>query len=187
MGQCLCHRLTGVWTPLQETPGERPWRHPPGGPPGRGPGRGKIFPRGRPRAGAARAPPGAPRAPPGRPPGHPPGGPVWGPNPGLLYMYLYYPGGSDPPPRGAVRGCTFGPPGGAPPRGAKKCTFFWVFNNSPSRDSLGPFFGPPRDTPIWGHTPRWGPWSVTRSSPRRTGSAYRPHQTQSAPRSVTVR
>ena len=31
-----------------------------------------------------------------------------------------------------------GPPGGAPPGGAKKCTFFWVFNNSPSRDSFGP-------------------------------------------------
>ena len=26
------------------------------------------------------------------------------------------------------------------PKKAKKCTFFWVFNNSPSRDSLVPFF-----------------------------------------------
>jgi len=38
-----------------------------------------------------------------------------------------------------------GPPGG-PPRGAKTCTFFWAFNNSPSRDSLG-LPGGPGDTP----------------------------------------
>ena len=34
------------------------------------------------------------------------------------------------------------------PKNPKKCTFFWVFNNSPSRDSLGPFFGP-RDSAIF--------------------------------------
>ena len=39
-------------------------------------------------------------------------------------------------------GALLAPPGG-PPRGGKKCTFFWVFNNSPSRDSLVPFFSPP--------------------------------------------
>ena len=35
------------------------------------------------------------------------------------------------------------------PKNPKKCTFFWVFNNSPSRDSLGPFFGP-RDSAVFG-------------------------------------
>ena len=34
-------------------------------------------------------------------------------------------------------------PQGGPPRGAKKCTFFWVFNNSPSRDKNLDFFHPP--------------------------------------------
>ena len=29
------------------------------------------------------------------------------------------------------------PKRGVPPGGAKKCTFFWVFNNSPSRDKMG--------------------------------------------------
>ena len=43
----------------------------------------------------------------------------------------------------------FWDPRGAP-RGAKKCTFFWVFNNSPSRDKiLGQFLGPPGH-PVWG-------------------------------------
>ena len=40
-----------------------------------------------------------------------------------------------------------GPPGG--PRGGSRCTFFWVFNNSPSRDSRNPpdgFSG----VPPWG-------------------------------------
>ena len=62
-------------------------------------------------------------------------GPFWGP----IYIYLYL----EPPFWGAQPGVHFGAPRGGPPRGAKKCTFFWVFNNSPSRDSLGPFFRTP--------------------------------------------
>ena len=62
-------------------------------------------------------------------------------------------------------GTPLGPPVGGPPwggraaGGAKKCTFFWVFNNSPSRDNLkfffprgpprDPHFGPPPDPPFW--------------------------------------
>ena len=52
---------------------------------------------------------------------------------------------------GAKNGSILAPPGtpletppGTPrpgPRVHKKCTFFWVFNNSPSRDSLVGFFG----------------------------------------------
>ena len=61
-------------------------------------------------------PPRPPRGPPGPPP---------------------HPGGSG----GGSRGGTGGPPGTPPgPRGAKKCTFFWVFNNSPSRDKDGTLF-----------------------------------------------
>ena len=70
----------------------------------------------------------------------------------------------------------FCPAPGAPPGRAKKCTFFWVFNNSPSRDSLGHFFRPraapghPREPP---RNPPPGPGEAPRSSPRRTGSHYR--------------
>jgi len=38
------------------------------------------------------------------------------------------------------RGAPLPPGRGAPPGGAKKCTFFWVFNNSPSRDKSEDFF-----------------------------------------------
>ena len=84
---------------------------------------------------------------------------------------------TDPPKRGSQEGPKMGtpggPPGGSPPgpaRGGKKCTFFWVFNNSPSRDSLGPFFplfSPPRDRPVLGHFGGFGQgsdYSTLRSS-----------------------
>jgi len=101
----------------------------PGGP-GGGPG-------GPPRGG----PPGAPR--------DPPPGPHFGPVLGVyIYILRSYTGG---PAGGALWAPQGGPPRGGP-RGAKKCTFFWVFNNSPSRDSLGPFFGPPRDPPRTGYS-----------------------------------
>ena len=66
-----------------------------------------------------------------------------GPFGGHLDYILYY----RPPLWGGPPGVPFLAPRGAPPpRGAKKCTFFWVFNNSPSRDSLGPLFWPPPGT-----------------------------------------
>ena len=43
------------------------------------------------------------------------------------------------PELGAFWGAREPPPGGAP-RVHKKCTFFWVFNNSPSRDRIRAFF-----------------------------------------------
>ena len=110
----------------------------------------------------------------GYPPARGPWGSIWGLGgtppqtpPGAL------PG--HPPPRGVRRGVPGGyrggprdPPG---PRGAKKCTFFWVFNNSPSRDKDGTLFwdkfrlrwdssaspndpGTPYGGPLWG--PPWG-------------------------------
>ena len=70
-------------------------------------------------------------------------GPFWSPSGGL---YIYYFVLQTPLFGGSARG-RFLPPLGTPlggppgdPPGGKKCTFFWVFNNSPSRDSLGPFF-----------------------------------------------
>ena len=127
-------------------------RHPPDGTPRPAPrapgaprensGAGNSAPRGAPRA----APPGAPREPPRDPPGDPSGDPLLGAN---IYSFCITGGIWGPPwypPWGPPRG-----PPGAPPGGGKKCTFFWVFNNSPSRDSLGPFFGPPGDPPWDGH------------------------------------
>ena len=55
-----------------------------------------------------------------------------------------------------------GPPGGPP--GPPPCTFFWVFNNSPSRDSFGPLFWPPPGAPRDGVPSR-----VPRSSPQDGG------------------
>ena len=121
-----------------------PSRDLPPEPPGRGSPRvrARVPPGGAPRPPAPGAPPGAPGRPrdaPGRPPVR---GPVWARFRDYIYIILYYSGGIWAP----AWGCTFvppaGPPGGPPRGGAKKCTFFWVFNNSPSRDSLVP----PRDT-----------------------------------------
>ena len=81
-------------------------------------------------------------------------GPKMGPfrppkkDPFWRHIYMFYI--TNPPKRGSQEGSKMDPPGGpprgvprGPARGGKKCTFFWVFNNSPSRDSLGPFFPPP--------------------------------------------
>ena len=78
--------------------------------------------------------PGRPGTPAGTPRRDPQNGPENGPffGPYIVYMYI-----TDPPGRGCQEGALLAPPGG-PPRGGKKCTFFWVFNNSPSRDSLRP-------------------------------------------------
>ena len=123
----------------QGTPPEGPkWAPRPGGPRG---ARGGKFPA--PGPGAPRAP----RGPPGgqnRAPGGPQNGPLFG---AYIYTICTRKGG----PGGVPPGCTGDPRGPPGPRGAKKCTFFWVFNNSPSRDSFGPFFGPPRDPPKWGY------------------------------------
>ena len=141
----------GSRTPLPGPAPGRPRR--PGARPGRpGPGR----------------PPGAPRGRPGGAPGGsrepPPGTPIFGPfGPNIYYFAvdMGFLGGPWPPPQNPPRD----PPGAPPPGGAKKCTFFWVFNNSPSRDSLGHFFRPPRDPPFW---PSPGGIPV---SPRRTGQS----------------
>ena len=62
--------------------------------------------------------------------GDPLRGPPWGPP-------------WDPPKRGSR-----GAPGG--PRGAPGCTFFWVFNNSPSRDRFFGFY-----VTVWTHPPKF--------------------------------
>ena len=125
------------------TPPGTPGGRAPGAPPGRareisGPGPG--------RAPGARGAPRGPRRGPFRDPRPGPQfGPLWGP---YIYIFIVL----DPPP-GGPSGVHFVPPqggpGGPPARGAKKCTFFWVFNNSPSRDSLGPFFPPPGQGGFW--------------------------------------
>ena len=104
----------------------------PSGTPSRGPPapRENFPPGGPPRAPRPGGPPGAPGGPPGPPPGPPSGAPY------IYYFVLL---------RGVPRGVPPGAPRGGPPGGAKKCTFFWVFNNSPSRDKNLVFF-PPGDT-----------------------------------------
>ena len=119
------------WGTPKLGPGDPLWGVP-GGPPGGAP---RGGPRGPPGAPPGPPAPGAPRGPPG-PPGRGPGrDPQMAPFLGQLYYILYYSGGVFGAPFGAPRG---GAPRGGPPGGAKKCTFFWVFNNSPSRDSFGP-------------------------------------------------
>ena len=108
-------------------PGPPPATPPKSGLPGPGKFPGKFREISRGRAG----PPGDPRRDP------PPGPPKWARKWALFWalysIYVYY----RPPREGVPGGCTFGTPRGTP-RGGKKCTFFWVFNNSPSRDSLRP-------------------------------------------------
>ena len=176
----------GLDTPPGAPPGAPPG-DPPGSPPGPGPGEtpgaGKFPAPARGRPGRPRGAPGAPRAPPGAPPGRPRFGPI----PGLYILYLYYSGGVSPPPRGGRPGCTFGLPGGLPPGGQKSAHFFGYLITLPVGTVWATFSDPPPDPPYGAIPPGWGPWSDARSSPRRTGSHYRPHLTQSAPRSVTVR
>ena len=73
----------------------------------------------------------APRGPPG---GAPRGAPRDPPKWPILALFPF--------PTNTIGG-SWGVGQNGPPGGAKKCTFFVVLNNSPSRDSLGPFFGPP--------------------------------------------
>ena len=86
-------------------------------------------------------------------------GPKMGPfrppkkDPFWRHIYMFYI--TNPPKRGSQEGSKMDPPRGpprgvprGPVRGGKKCTFFWVFNNSPSRDSLGHFFAPPGTAPL---------------------------------------
>ena len=135
---------TPFWTPFWD-PLRTPLRDPPGGPPRGGPRGGGGGPGGPPAPGG----PGAPRGAKFRPRAH---GPKFGRF--RAKMVLFY-----------SIGTPLGPPVGGPPwggraaGGAKKCTFFWVFNNSPSRDNLkfffprgpprDPHFGPPPDPPFW--------------------------------------
>ena len=148
---------TPFWTPHWDPPGG-----PPPGPPAPGggaPGRGGARP--------APRPPGGPRG--------APGGPRFGPPKwARLGAGLYYCIWENPP----FGGPRWGPPRGGrgpAPGGAKKCTFFWVFNNSPSRDDLGHFrvsgfsalgrFRGPSPGGIRGGYPVWGwPWVVSGGS-----------------------
>ena len=176
IGSVLMSPSGRVWKPPSRTTLRDPSRDPPGPGPGRD-SRAGNFPPGPGRAGPGRpgrpGRPGGPREAPGRLPGRPPRG-----GPFRAYSSSFYAqkGIFDPSWRGSPGGAFWGLPGtpraGVPGR-AKKCTFFWVFNNSPSRDSLVPFFGS-RDSPgPAGPTPLYGAMSggMVQSSP--DGSAYR--------------
>ena len=110
--------------PARLTPSRRPGAPRPAGGPIVGPDRAA---REGSREGSRRPPEGVPGASRGPPRGVRPGDARRGPG-----------GPPGPPPRGPRRGSREGSrgaargPGRAP--GAKKCTFFWVFNNSPIRD-----------------------------------------------------
>ena len=143
-----------LFCPPGGSPPGGPKSAPPDGPPGRGvrPPLGNtntyiIAPDWGPRRGLPGGAPGGARGRPGTPRRGLPGTPQNGPFLGPIYTIFYI---TDPPFWGSPPGCTFGPPGARDPRGAKKCTFFWVFNNSPSRDSLGTPRGTPRDGAILG-------------------------------------
>ena len=114
------------------------------GPPARGPARG---PRGEISGPGAPRPGGRPGRPPGAQNGPPARGPEWGPYGAFYTIFPYLTGGS----RGVPPWVHFWAPGPRGARGAKKCTFFWVFNNSPSRDSFGPLFWPPGTGPFSGY------------------------------------
>ena len=112
--------------------------------PGPGRPRGKFPARAAPRGPRPGGPPGAPKWASREPLREPQNGPILEPLWGPIYILFCI---TDPPFWGVRQGALFAPPGDPPgggppgdPPGGKKCTFFWVFNNSPSRDSLGPFF-----------------------------------------------
>ena len=129
----------------------------PGGPRGR-PG-GNFRPRGAPGPGGPGGPPGGQN----RAPAGPLEWALFGP---FSYIICITQGGS----RGVPPGCTIWPRGPPGPRGAKKCTFFWVFNNSPSRDSFLGFFGPPGQGPRTGYPGQDRPYGGIGGS---TPSSYR--------------
>ena len=136
-----------AWDPTQAcnrrssmNPLDTPIGHPPGGGPG---GRTPETPGGPPGGENFRPPPGrppGPRGPKNGPKNDPKNDPFLDPKIGLSTKDLVFDWGISralfwaprgPPPLGGARG------------GAKKCTFFWVFNNSPSRDSFGTLFRTP--------------------------------------------
>ena len=142
--------IIGPRAPCQIRSQATPPRHPPGrGVRGRVPAGGKFRKSGN----SGKSPPGRPgaRAPKwaeNRTRNRGPGSPEWAALRTTCTLYLTI----DPPRRGPELGAFWHPgtpPRGGSPRGDKKCTFFWVFNNSPSRDSLAPFFDPPRDPHFW--------------------------------------
>ncbi len=152
------HSASGC--PMGPPPGPPGWGPPRGAPRGGPPGaRGPGGPRGAP----ARGPPGGP---PGGPKSGPPGPPKWALFGALFIFFLYYSGGS----RGVPPGYTIWAPGPRGPRGAKKCTFFWVFNNSPSRDSFWAFFPPRARGPDPGYPSQDRPYGGIGGS---TPSSYR--------------
>ena len=144
-------------------PQKHPQKHPSGHPPKTPPKRG--FPGGENPGGKFRenfpGPGGPGPARPGRPargspgaPGTPPrNGPFWA----LIMVYLFRNGVNPPPRRDPARVHFWHPPGGC-----KKCTFFWVFNNSPSRDSLVTFFRFFRSRGVPGNPPKPPPGTPPR-------------------------
>ena len=155
-------------------------RHPQTGPPGPGPGAGA-----RARAGGnfrppARAPRGAPGSPPGTPPGTPPGAPRLGP---IYSLFVLQEGVFGPP-----GGTPLGPPSGRPrPGGQKSAHFFGYLITLPVGTVWATFSAPARDPPPRANPPPGG--SGQGQGPVLAGRAViiGRHQTQSAPRSVTVR
>ena len=141
---------TGVQHGAQNGASGTPLRDPPpGAPPAP-----RKFP-GRAPGGPRPGPPrGAPRGPPGGPPGAPQGTPKMGPFGALYTLFSIIEGGS----WGGTPQGPSGAPRGVPPGGAKKCTFFWVFNNSPSRDKNLDFFRGPKSAPPAQGAPGWGVW-----------------------------
>ena len=139
-----------------DTPKNTPKNTPPDTPqkpPQKGGSRGGENPGGKFRenfpgpGGPGPARPGRPaRGSPGAPRDTPPGRPILGPNYGLFIQKW----GKSTPRRDPARGALLAPPGG----GCKKCTFFWVFNNSPSRDSLVTFFRFFRSRGVPGNPPK---------------------------------
>ena len=156
--RCFSPRwVTGLATPLGYRSGHpigHPPRTPQNGLPGPGPGRAEISARAA-RPGPARpGPPGRPGSPPGALRDRPARSPFSGPNSIVFVVLGGGFGGYAPTPLGT-------PPGRPGAREGKKCTFFWVFNNSPSRDkNLGRFSGRDKNRHFPGtrYSPPFGPY-----------------------------
>ena len=154
------HSASGYPTGPQMDPSGTPCPGAPGGARPGGPRGAREISRARGAPGAGA--PGGPRGAQNGAPEDPQNGPFLGP---IIILFVLKRGVQGGYPLGAL--CPGGPPG---PRGAKKCTFFWVFNNSPSRDSFGPFFGTPPEGHFGGYPGQGLPYGGIGGS---TPSSYR--------------